>query len=128
MLGGVIGSFAGGSASSKVSNAVLGSFIEDDAEEMIHIIEEVFQNLAVDYLLNKKEVENIVDSLQNDLSTGTLQDMFASSNHEKFAKKLLKKHIKEEIKNRQKVVMPSDKEMQKVLREVLEEMADEEGV
>ena len=74
LLGGVIGSFAGGSASSKVSNAVLGSFIEDDAEEMIHIIEEVFQNLAVDYLLNKKEVENIVDSLQNDLSTGTLQE------------------------------------------------------
>ena len=43
MVGGVVGSFVGGAASSKVSSTVLGAFIEDDAEEMISIIEDVFQ-------------------------------------------------------------------------------------
>lgn len=124
-VGGLLGSFAAGAASSKVSNAVLGTFIEDDADEMVRIIEKVFQELANDYLLNQKEAENIVDALRDDLSSGTLKDMFASSDHKQFAKKLLIKHIEKEVKKRKKIVMPSDKEMQKTLREVLEEMADE---
>jgi hypothetical protein len=124
-VGGLLGSFAGGAASSKLSNAVLDSFIEDDADEMVRIIENVFQLLASDYLLNQKEAENVVDNLKNDLTGGTLKDMFASSNRENFAKKLLTPHIEKEIKKRKKIILPSDEEMQKCLRDVLEEIANE---
>ena len=124
-VGGLLGSFAGGAASSKLSNAVLGSFIEDDADEMVRIIESVFQKLALDYLLNQKEAENIVDALKNDLTGGTLKDMFASSNRENFAKKLLIPHIEKEVNKRKKIKLPTDKEMQNCLRDVLEELADE---
>ena len=49
----------------KVSDAVLGSFIEDDADEMVRIIQKVFEKLAVDYLLTQKEAEKSVDRLGN---------------------------------------------------------------
>ena len=109
-----------------MSNAVLGAFIEDDAEEMVRIIEKVFQELATDYLLNQKEAESIVDALKDELTGGTLKDMFASSDRKAFAKKLLVKHIEKEVKKRKKIVMPSDEEMKNSLRTVLEELADSE--
>lgn len=125
-VGGLLGSFAAGAASSKVSNAVLGAFIEDDAEEMVRIIEKVFQSLATDYLLNQAEAESVVDALKDELTGGTLKDMFASSNRNAFAKKLLVKHIEKEVKKRKRIVMPSDEAMKNSLRAVLEEMADSE--
>lgn len=125
-LGGLIGTFAAGAATSKVSNAVLGAFIEDDADEMVRIIEKVFQELASDYLLNQKEAENIVDELKDELTGATLKDMFASSNRKRYARNLLIKPIEKEIKKRERVTIPSDTQMQNSLREVLEEMADAE--
>ena len=121
-IGGLAGTFAAGTASGKVSNAVLGSFIEDDADEMVAIIENVFQELAVDYLLNQKEAENIVDALKGELTGGTLKDMYASSDRKEFAHNLLVKHIETEIRQRKRIFMPSDKELQKSLRVVLEEI------
>lgn len=126
-LGGLLGSFAAGSASSKVSNAVLGAFIEDDAEEMVAIIEKAFQTLATDYLLNQKEAEAVVDSLKDELTGGKLKDMFASSDRKAFAKRLLVKHIEKEVKKRKKIVMPSEDALRRSLRNVLEEMADAEN-
>lgn len=125
-VGGLLGSFVAGAASSKVSNAVLGAFIEDDAEKMVRIIEKVFQEMATDYLLNQKEAESIVDALKDELTGGTLKDMFVSSDRKAFAKKLLVKHIEKEVKKRKKIVMPSDETMKNSLRTVLEELADSE--
>ena len=123
-VGGLLGSFAVGAASSKASNAVLGAFIEDDAEEMVRIIEKVFQDLATDYLLNQTEAEAVVDALKDELTGGTLKDMFASLNREAFAKELLVKHIEKEVKKRKRIVIPSDEAMKNSLRAVLEELAE----
>lgn len=124
-VGGLLGSVAAGATSSKVTNAVLGAFIEDDAEEMVAIIENVFQEIAVDYLLNQKEAEKVVDELKSDLTGGTLKDMFASSDRKKFAKNLLIRHVETEVSKRKKVAMPSQEDMQKGLRKVLEGLADQ---
>lgn len=121
-VGGIVGSFLGGAVSNKVSNAVLGAFIEDDAEEMIRIIENEFSNLAYDYLLNQKEAENIVDSLKGQLTGGTLKDMFESSSRKNFANELLVDYIESEVKKRTKIVLPSEREMQLSLRKVIEEI------
>lgn len=48
----------------------MSEFIEDDANEMVRIIENVFQQIAEDYLLNKEEAEKITDSLKDKLSDG----------------------------------------------------------
>ena len=49
------------------TDTVLGNFIEDDADEMVRIIEKQFGELAVDYLLNQKEAEKVADNLQGKL-------------------------------------------------------------
>lgn len=123
-VGGLLGSFAAGAASSKVTNAVLGTFIEDDADEMVRIIEKVFTQLAEDYLLSQKEAEKIIDSLKDELTGSTLKDMFASSNRKDFARKMLVRHIEPEVAKRKKISMPTDGDLQRSLKEVLEEIAD----
>lgn len=124
IVGGLLGSFAGGSAANKVSDTVVSKFIEDDADEMVRIIEKVFTQLAEDYLLSHKEAENIIDSLKDELTGSILKDMYASSRRKQFARKLLINHVESEVSKRKKIVMPSLKEMQKGLRNVLEEMSD----
>lgn len=124
-IGAIAGSFAGGAAASKASNTVLGAFIEDDAEEMVEIIEDVFKDLAFDYLLNEKETKNVVEALQNELTGSVLKDMYSATNRKKFAHDLLLMPcIENEIKYRKKIKVPSQKQMQDGLRVVLEEMAE----
>lgn len=126
-VGGIIGSFAGGAAAGKASGKVLDNFIEDDANKMVKIIEEVFTKLAEDYLLNKGEAENIIDKLKDSLTGEFLKDMFASSDREDFAIKKLEPLVEDEVMKRKFVKMPSEEEITKGLREVLEELDIEEG-
>ena len=88
VVGGLIGSIGVGGIGGKAANTVMGEFIEDDAEEMVRIIEKVFSKLSEEYLLNSKEAEQAVNQLQSILTGGLLKDMFASSNREEFAKNL----------------------------------------
>lgn len=125
VVGGLLGSFAGGSAAGKVSNKVLSGLIEDDADEMVRIIENVFTQMAEDYLLNQEEAENIVDNLKDVLNGSTLKDMFASSNRKEFAHELLIDNIEREVKKREKIQLPTQEEMVRGLREVLEEISEE---
>ena len=54
-IGTVVGAFVGsiglGASAGKASDAIISKFIEDDAEKMVAIIEEVFQDLAGEYML-----------------------------------------------------------------------------
>lgn len=125
VVGGILGSFAGGAVAGKVSGAVLDELIEDDANKMIVIIEKVFTQLAEDYLLNKKEAENIIDKLKDKLTGGLLKDMFASPSKKTFAKNLLEPLVENEVKKRRKIKMPTDIELAKGLREVLENLSDQ---
>ena len=124
-VGGLVGSVAGGAVSGKVSDAVLGAFIEDDADEMVRIIEKVFTQLAEDYLLNQKEAENIIENLSDKLNGKPLKDMFESDDRRAFAKNLLIDEIEKETAKRQMIILPSEEKMQVSLREVLEEISDE---
>ena len=124
-VGGIIGSFAGGAAAGKVSGTVLNKFIEDDANKMIKIIEKVFTELAEEYLLNKKEAENIIDKLKEKLTGKLLKDMFGSSEKESFAREILEPLVEKEVKNRKIIKTLSGIEISNALCEVLEEISDE---
>lgn len=120
VIGGLAGAFLGGSGASKVSNTILSEFIEDDAEQMIEIIESEFKQLAINYILNEKEVKEIVNLLKDALNGSTLKDMYASSNRSYFSSKLLVPIIESIVKKREYIQMPSDIEINKSLRNVLE--------
>lgn len=125
VVGGLIGSVAAGGVASKTTDFVVGKFIEDDAEEMVRIIQKVFEELASDYLLNKKEAEKIIDKLSKELTGKKLKDMFACKNRKVFARNMLIPMIEKEIKYRKHISVPTDKQMMEGLKMVLEEIADD---
>lgn len=123
-VGGLAGAFAGGSLAGKASDSLLGLFIEDDANQMLEIIEKVFTQLANDYLLNKEELERIIDVLKEDLTGSLLKEMFASSDRTMYATNLLVPHIENEVRQRRRIGLPSPDQMIQGLRDVLEEIAE----
>ena len=124
IIGGITGSLIGGAAAGKVSNAVVGEFIEDDADEMVKIIQDVFTDMASEYLLNNKEAEKAVDKLRDKLDGKVLKDMFASSDRKEFARKLLTPIIETETSKREVIHNLSSEQMVDSIRSVLEEIND----
>ena len=99
--------------------------IEDDAKEMVSIIENVFTDMASEYLLNRNEVEKSVDKLGEKLTGKLLKDMFASQERKAFARDLLTPIIEKEISKRRAIALPSEGQMIQGLREVLEDISEE---
>ena len=124
VVGGLIGSIAAGAGAGKVSNAVLGSFIEEDADEMVLIIQKVFEELAVDYLLTQKEAEKSVDGLGEKLDGKKLKDMYACKDRKEYARNLLVPIIENETKKRRHVAAVSEERLALSLRDVLEDISD----
>lgn len=128
VVGGLIGSLGAGAMSGKVTSSILNEFVEDDADEMVKIIEGKFSDLAIDYLLTKKEAEKSVDSLKEILDGKMLKDMYASSDRLKFAQDLLLPIIEKEVSKREIIKEPTYLQMQEGLKEVLEEIYDVENI
>lgn len=124
-VGGLIGSIAAGAVASKTTEAILGTFIEDDADEMVRIIQKEFERLAQDYLLNQKEAEKSADRLGETLNGKKLKNMFASKDRRAFAFDILNPIIENEVKKRKHVLGITNEQMNRSLREVLENIADE---
>lgn len=124
VIGGLVGSIAAGAVAGKASDAVLGCFIEDDADEMVTIIQKEFEILAQEYLLNQKEAEKSVDRLGDRLDGKALKDMFASKDRKTYARNLLIPIIENETKKRKHIAAISDEQIIKSLKEVLEDISD----
>lgn len=127
VIGGLIGSVTGGTVAGKVNDAVVGNFIEDDADEMVKIIQDEFMILAEDYLLNQKEAEKSIDKLSEQLDGTLLKDMFASDDREEFARSILVPIVENEIKKRKHIGTVSDEVMLDSLKMVLEEISEEDN-
>ena len=84
VVGGLIGSIGAGMLANKASDAILSNIVEDDADELVRIIEKEFSDLALDYFLTQKEAEKVADALRDMLNGKLLKDMFASNNKSEF--------------------------------------------
>jgi hypothetical protein len=125
-IGGIAGAIGGGTIAGKATNALVGIFVEDDANVMTNIIENVFKQTAEDYLLSRKECENLANSLKDKISGKTLKDMFALSERDRsnFAFSLMQGYVERLVSSRPRLALPSKKQMTTALSQVLEEMAD----
>jgi hypothetical protein len=123
LIGGIIGSLAGGTAGSKVAETALDTFIEDDAKKMMKIVEKVFGELAVDYLLNEKEVEQAIDRFSKKDVPQFLMNMYASSNQEQYASDRIEPIIEDIVKQREKITLPTNQQIIDNMGEVLEDLA-----
>lgn len=124
VIGGIAGSLVGGVSAGKAANAVVGTFIEDDADEMVEIIQDVFTDMASEYLLSNKEAEKSVDKLSDKLDGKTLKDMFMSSDRKQFARNILTPIIEQETAKREIIHNLSTEQMMNSVKTVLEEICD----
>lgn len=124
IIGGIAGSLIGGAVVGKATNAVVGTFIEDDADDMVQIIQNVFTDMASEYLLSSKEAEKSVDKLRDKLDGKILKDMFASSDRKQFARNMLTPIIEKETGKREIIYNPSTEQMINSVKTVLEEIND----
>lgn len=125
LIGGLLGGFLGGSAAGSAAKCVLDGLIEDDAKEMLDIINKEFSQLAVDYLINKAEGEKICDSLKEKITADTLKNMYASSDRNAYAYEMLAPIFDKVAESRRYVCLPSEEELENKAVEVLEQIGDE---
>lgn len=104
---GAIGGVIGGALAGKAASTVLDGFIEDDAKQMLEIVNEVFGELAVDYLLSEEEANQAISGLEQMDLVERLRDMYASNDRRVFAADLLRPLIENEVKKRPPVQLPS---------------------
>lgn len=124
-VGTLIGSMGGGALANKASSTLLNSFIEDDAEEMLRIIETRLKDLATVYLLNQQEISNVIENLNKLLYSKprTLMDMFSSINKYSFASDLLIPLIENETSQREYIYAPKINDFSNSLKEILAEIS-----
>lgn len=123
IVGGLLGAFVGGSAASSASKTVLDKFIEDDAQEMMRILQREFERLAYDFLLSEREIDAVVKALGNLEMPAELRKMYASDHRRAYAVSLVKPLIVKQISARSVTLLPSGEQLMTGARGVLEALA-----
>lgn len=101
VAGKVVGSMLGGFGIGSASKFVADKFIEDDSKEMEKIINDVFSDLVINYLLVEKERDKVFEKIK--LTPKTLRDMYATKDREKFVIDLMEPIVEKIVKSRKKV-------------------------
>lgn len=104
----VIGGMVGGTIAGQGANSALSSFIEDDAKEMLAILNKELIPLVEEYLLSDDELDIIIDDLKRQLVNEKLLQMYGSNDRNVFAESLLREVIENVIKWRVRIRIPSD--------------------
>jgi hypothetical protein len=107
VVGGLVGGFLAGSATSSASQQIMDQFIEDDAQVMSAILEQVLQGMAFDYLLSEVEIGWVIDRLQEMGLDRELRNMYGAGDREGYARELLRPIVEGIARQRCRVVLPS---------------------
>lgn len=113
VVGGIAGALGGGYVAGKAAKGILDEFVEDDAKQMIRILEKEAQESANAHLLTKDEVEKkLVPAIKNTVSAEWLRDMYGSSSYDsgraQFAREMLDSNCMNILRARPNVEIPSE--------------------
>ena len=122
---GIIVSVAAGWSANEGARAVADLIAEDDATEMIQILETQFPIIAEEYFLNEEEVDKAVENLQDLITAEMLKQMYQYRDHEAFARQLIELAIDPVVAKREYVELPSEEEYSTYLIDVLEAMYED---
>lgn len=109
-VGSVTGGILGGTAAGFVAQKGQSAFLESDADKMYEILSAKFNAMCFDYMLNEKEVNEVVDELKSELSGSVLKDMYQSEDREKFAEDLMRPIFETKVASREKIEIPTEEE------------------
>lgn len=120
-VGIIIGGIIGNGLSSEAMRRILNQFIEDDAVKLIEIVNSRLTILANEYLLNKCELDLVVEVLRGCLVYSKLLEMYASKDRIIFADELVEKCITSVIIWRTNIFIPDQVSLAKSISRVLME-------
>lgn len=118
-VGAVVGGMTGGAAGGSATKAAMDALIEDDAVQMVGILESRIVPLTQQYLLSEEELSIVLDDLQRELIQDKLRDMYASDNREAFADDLLTTLIRRVVGFRVRVRVPRGRAAAQSLERIL---------
>jgi len=134
IIGGLIGAFGGGSLASATTKAGLDYLVKDDAEEMLEILQGVFENLCFDFLLSEKEVAIAQEKLGRIVNESWLRDMYKYGEYSRksWAYNQLEPIFESIISKRPRIEMPTEEEMDDVFSDIIniinDDMSDSQNV
>lgn len=120
-LGIVIGA-AAGYGGSLAAGALANLISEDDATEMLNIIQEMFPIVAEEYFITEDEVNKSVDNLQALITSDTLKRMYAFGDRSVFARQLIESAIDPVIAEREYIELPDEEAYTECVKDVLNEI------
>ena len=118
---GLLGSLGIGTAASKTAAIVMNKFIEDDAKQMLAIMERVFADLCVEYLLTEDEARGVLEDFNDQDLPDTLRDMYAADDRERQARSVLEPLVADRAKERMFVALPSSEDLSMETVQMLQE-------
>ena len=127
VVGGLLGAVTGSTAASKAATIVLDEFIEDDAKQMLAIMEAVFGELCFDYMLNEEEARIVIENFQHYDLPDTLRYMYESGDHRWFARRVLEPLVEAQAQSRKLVELPSSEDIVRRTGLILRQVAEGAG-
>ena len=120
VAGGTAGWVGGASAGAALGSVVpvIGTAV--GGFEMVEIIEDVFKDMAGEFLISQKEAEKIADILKDTIDGGLLKDMYASDYRYSFAREIMQPVFEQVTSEREKIILPQQEEMFNGMRMLLE--------
>lgn len=106
-----------------VASEIMDTFIEYDAKEMLRMVEEVFGQLAEDYLLNKPEAESVIEGFKQLDMPEILRDMYASKDRSAFAQQIMEPLVEHQARNRGLIQLPSEVKLLEETGNIIGELA-----
>jgi len=125
IVGGVVGGLAGSSAASAVTKVALDALIEDDAKEMIQLLQEYLQALAEDYLLTTEEAKQFVELVGEKITAEFLREMYASKDRRAFVVAAMEPICQDLVAKRPRIETPDPQAVQDCLYEIEKEVTEQ---
>ena len=117
IIGGIVGALGGGWFGSSTTQKGMDLLVKDDAEEMLEIVQEVFEQLCYDYLLSKEEVDKATFRIQKVINEDWLREMYSKNENTRKAwgYRKFEPIFEEVIEERQFITLPKQEELEKLM-------------
>lgn len=124
---GLIIGIAAGYGAETGAKALADLIAEDDADEMIRIIETEFPKIAEEYFLTEDELTASVENLQSLITAKMLKEMYQYRDQAAFARQLIELSVDPVVAERNHIQLPDEAEYSTYLTEVLESIYKDIG-
>lgn len=117
-VGGLVGSIGAGAGGSYVAKKALDYVIEDDAAEMLKVLENVLPELGEEYLMTEAEFKRLLEEVGKECTPDFFRDMYSEDSPELFARVSFEPNCEAIIKSRKRVVVPAADKVKQVLDDI----------